>query len=151
DLINSKNDRFFLKPDYGKGGNGIKVIKKKNGELFYLEENLTKHVFLNMIKKEELVLQPGIYQNNYLYKINFSTVNTLRVITQRIKEGVKISIVVMRMGRKNSEVDNSAQGGISVGINPSTGKFDNKGFVEHGNTVYEIHPDSGFVFKGKNI
>ena len=56
----------------------------------------------------------------------------------------------MRIGRKDSFVDNAGAGGILVHIDKNTGKFDTNGVDKTGKR-YETHPDHGYKFLGYQL
>lgn len=140
----SKGKKYFFKPVDGAGGTGIEVLKNNQ-----LEACVTFMAMLN--KKSVYVIQEGITQRNDFQKINPSSVNTLRVITQHNGENPRISVCVMRIGRDGKDVDNSHQGGMSCQINLTDGTLNGTATAEHGGGTYFEHPDSGFIFKGKRI
>ena len=55
------------------------------------------------------------------------------------------------MGRAGKEVDNSAQGGISIKIDCNTGKLENSATAEHGGGRYLSRPNSNFIFENNYI
>lgn len=114
----------------------------------------TRDIVRVLDRQSIYVVQQGLVQRDDMNAINASSVNTLRVITQ-VRDGKNVMpVCVMRMGRNNSYVDNSAQGGLSVEIDTATGAFAQSAYAEHGTPVgkkYDSHPDSGVVFAGKSI
>jgi hypothetical protein len=50
------------------------------------------------------------------------------------------------MGRKGKEVDNSAQGGVSVKVDTQTGQVTPTATAEHGGGIMTCHPDTGKSF-----
>ena len=83
----------------------------------------TRDIVRVLDRQSIYVVQQGLVQRDDMNAINASSVNTLRVITQ-VRDGKNIiPVCVMRMGRNNSYVDNSAQGGLSVEIDTATGAF----------------------------
>ena len=138
-------EKLFVKPVDGAGGTGIVVLQKKDNEFFIKD---LKVVDLNRVldTDREYILQLGIKQREDISKINNSSVNTLRVVTQWRGGRPQISACVMRIGRNGSDVDNSHQGGLSVQIDIETGRMYEYATAEHGGGLYKEHPDSGFVF-----
>ena len=57
----------------------------------------------------------------------------------------------MRMGRGGAEVDNSAQGGISIKVNFRDGSFCPPATAEHGGGAYWVHPNTGYDFQKNKI
>ncbi len=147
-LSQSKEQKFFLKPDNGKGGKGIKIIIGKIDN-YFVKDNVSKKKFIKKIlMKNDCIIQEAIIQRKDISKINNSSVNTLRIITQNRDKKIMMPVAVMRMGRKESFVDNSAQGGISIDINTNTGYLNDIAYEEYGCKSFKQHPDSNFVFKG---
>lgn len=64
---------------------------------------------------------------------------------------MEIKTCILRMGRNGKEVDNSAQGGISINIDVQTGNFAKCATAEHGGGNITCHPDSGFNFEGASV
>lgn len=144
-------DKVFLKPTDGCGGTGIVVVENHNGTFKYKQKELKKLSDLELNSAQVYIIQRPLRQIKALAEINSSSVNTLRTIV-KYDNGVPAIIgIILRMGRKNSHVDNSHMGGFSVGIDIKTGKFFPSGAPEHGGGIYEAHPDSGYVFDGNGI
>lgn len=144
-------ERLFIKPIDGRGGTGIIVLSKKDGVLIKkncIVENIEMIGFDTLSVYE---VQKGIVQHPDLSKINKDCLNTLRTIVQYRDGKTNIVGCVLRMGRKGAEVDNSAQGGISIGINLEDGSFKSPAIAEHGGETFFEHPDSGFLFNGNKL
>ncbi len=86
-LFRSNSGVFFIKPDKGKGGKGIFIIKKINNELYINDELLDSKLFMNKIRHDDFIIQENISQRSDLNSIYPSSVNTLRIITQYYKNG----------------------------------------------------------------
>jgi hypothetical protein len=147
-MLKSESEKFFVKPDKGRGGKGIFMITKIWGRFYIGNITLTEKSFEDKILHGDYIIQESLIQRSDISSINPSSVNTLRVITQCVGDKYKISAVVIRIGRNNSIVDNSTQGGISVNIDTETGKFSRYAYTEHTKERFEKHPDTGFVFEG---
>ena len=85
-------------------------------------------------------------------KINPSSLNTLRLVTCRRKDGTLElwDPGMMRIGRANANVDNFAKGGIGVGIDLS-GRLKKYGYSHDRELNYvktQSHPDSKVPFEG---
>ncbi len=147
-LLDSESDLFFVKPDAGKGGQGIFTLRKKNGNIIMQDAVLNGKIFSEKTGKRDFIIQDGIKQRSDINAINSSSVNTLRVITQREGNSNKISAVALRIGRNGAVVDNSARGGASVSVDISSGSLNKYAFTEHTNERFDKHPDTGFIFEG---
>lgn len=153
DIINSylinKENKLFFKPINGNGGSGIFVLKYKDG-IYYLNGKKfnIENIVEVLIKKETYIIQENIIQTNQMMNINPSSVNTLRVVVQNDNNKMKIKSCIIRMGRSGKEVDNSAQGGVSVKVNIEDGVVAEFATAEHGGYLIYEHPDSKKKFKG---
>lgn len=139
-----KKQKLFVKPVDSMGGYGIVVMDsfaELDSKVLDLKSSMT------------YIVQRGIIQRSDFSRINPSSVNTLRVIVHEDeqRERMVIKICILRMGRNNAVVDNSAQGGLSIGVNVMDGTFADFATTEHGGGKYQAHPDTGFVFKGNKI
>ena len=156
-LINEKlskpTNKLFFKPSGNCGGAGILVLKKinelllVNGKLVPSIEEFKKY----LSTKYKYIVEENIVQCHQLSEINPSSVNTLRVVTQEEKGKMVIRTCILRMGRQGKEVDNSAQGGISIKVDIENGAFAKSATAEHGADILLNHPDTGYEFAGKRI
>lgn len=144
-------EKIFFKPTDGCGGSGIVVAENHKGNWVYKEKEIKSISDLELNSAQVYIVQRPIWQIRSLSMINSSSVNTLRTIVKYDDGVAKILGVILRMGRKNSHVDNSHLGGFSVGVDITTGNFFSSGAPEHGGGVYINHPDSGYVFAGNGI
>lgn len=147
-LLISRSSLFFVKPDKGRGGNGIFTVKKNKWKLYVNGEEFKEEQFYDNMRQQDYIIQEALVQRSDMSALNPTSVNTLRVITQFSENAYRISAVVIRLGRNGAFVDNSAQGGISVGIDIQTGRFCKYAFTEHSTEKFDRHPDTGFVFEG---
>jgi hypothetical protein len=147
-LSASGSPAFFVKPDKGMGGSGIFTIKKTIDRFIIDTVIMDEKLFASRTRNKDFIIQESISQRSDIKAINQTSVNTLRVITQRSGNNYKIPAVVLRIGRNGSYVDNSAQGGISVNIDIESGQLNKYAFTEHTNEKFTRHPDSGFRFEG---
>jgi hypothetical protein len=148
-LIRSSAVRtYFVKPDKGRGGKGIFTIRKSGGKLYEGNNEVDEKYFMSRIDDKDFLVQEGVIQRDDLSAMNASSVNTLRVVTQLINNSFRISVVIIRIGRNNSFVDNSAQGGLSVNVDIETGALAKYAFTEHNMEKFDRHPDTNFVFEG---
>lgn len=148
----SDGEKLFIKPVTGQGGDGILVLKNKDG-IFYLNgAELSTISLTRLLKRNQMyIFQKGIVQRSDFAMINPDSVNTLRVISQFCAGEVFVPVCVLRMGRDGKDVDNSHQGGLSIEINVEDGSFASCAVEEHGDRLYAKHPDTGFVFDGVKI
>jgi transcriptional regulator with XRE-family HTH domain len=146
------DSKLFFKPAMGQGGAGIKVLKRVGANLSFGDDLLDHDQVITALNSSiTYVIEDGIKQREDLNAINSSCVNTLRVIAQNIESEMYLSVCILRMGRSNSDVDNSAQGGLSIQVDIQTGQFSEYAIAEHGGGMFYHHPDSGFEFKNEKI
>jgi hypothetical protein len=99
------------------------------------------------------VVQEYIQQHEDITRISPYTVNTVRVVTFLTAENiVEIHFTIIRLGRKGNAGDNWATGGLSVGIDQTTGIM-GPGVLKpkYGGEWLSKHPDSGELIEGIQI
>jgi hypothetical protein len=152
DCLSDASNKLFFKPTGGCGGAGILVLKRCNNQLLLNGEVVADaDEFMSKLSSGTYVVEENIIQNAQLSAINPSSVNTLRVVVQEADDAMTIRTCILRMGRQGKEVDNSAQGGISLGVNVQNGEFALSATAEHGAGVIPQHPDTKYQFAGNGI
>lgn len=139
----SKYPRFFAKPSHGCGGTGILQLNWADfpDESFLLQ-------FLG--EKGLSILEAPIVQHPHLAALHSQSVNTLRIVTDRVDGRVWIAYALLKIGRGNTVCDNSSQGGMFCRMDLHTGQICTVA-VDDAMTTYERHPDTGVAFKGYSI
>ena len=137
------NLRFIVKPLSEACGHGVKIIKRN---AFGDEESLLNGLVMDYGKG--FILEELICQHEALAKYHPSSVNTIRVNTFNSLnyEGgsIDVKFPVLRVGRKESVVDNSGSGGIFIAIDENTGKLLSAADEEFHS--YQEHPDTHIPF-----
>lgn len=111
------------------------------------KENIAR--FLNDTNEKDYIVQAIIVQHPELDKVHKGSVNSIRIMSLLMPEGVFILSSNLRMGVDNSRIDNVTAGGISAGI-----KTD--GYLNEFATTYytgvklDKHPQ-GLIFKGYKV
>ncbi len=137
----------------------VKILTKWGGENVHRLENTPSGMRINrkpagiddlraLTSNGIYVLQRTVIQHDAMRRINASSVNTVRMVT--IHDGIRARNLLnfVRMGVKNSLVDNITQGGLGCGVNED-GTLMQYGF--DGILPVDRHPDSGVVFEGYPI
>lgn len=150
DLI-KESEKIFIKPVNGNCGTGICVIKKVNGQIYLREKVIQQFSQIPIQSHLKYIIQRGLIQRSDLNSINESSLNTLRTIVKYVDNEAVIIAILLRIGRKGSDVDNSGQGGISIEVNLKDGSLSEFAGREHGGNVFYRHPDTGFIFKGTKL
>lgn len=149
--VANEGEKIFIKPTNGCGGSGIIVLVKRGGLLYKKGAIIQGLEDLNMSNNVSYVVQKGIVQNAEISKIYDGSINTLRTIVQYRDGETNVVGCILRMGRNGADVDNSAQGGISVNVNFDDGSFGPFAIAEHGGEIFTSHPNSGYVFNGNSM
>lgn len=144
--LQGEGDKLFFKPTGGEGGFGIFVVKRKGGNYLVNGEQTNLNDFAKTLSKTTFIVQKGLIQSNQMMDINPSSVNTLRVVVQKEGNRMAMKTCIIRMGRKGKEVDNSAQGGVSVKVDTDNGQVADTATAEHGGGILKCHPDTGKAF-----
>lgn len=141
DLIKSD---MILKDKCGDSGNGCFFL--------YEDTQISKSEQFCKIKTQltgYYLIQEKINQHSRISKLNPSSLNTLRLITVKQKNGTVVPILGMfRVGRSKSLVDNWAQGGVAIAVDIKNGQLKKYGHLKHNNKGgIEHHPDSKIKFE----
>lgn len=105
--------------------------------------------FLHDPSNKDYVIQKIIHQHPDLNKIHESSINSIRIVSILMQDGVYVLSSNLRMGVGESRIDNVTAGGISCGI-------DEKGCLKKYATTYYTgerllqHPQ-GIVFEGFKV
>lgn len=144
-------ERLFIKPTDGNSGIDIIVLHKHGNCMLHQGKEVNSFNSLALKSYLTYVVQRGLVQRDDLNRINPSSLNTLRTIVLYENKKARIVAILLRIGRKGGEVDNSGQGGISVEVNLADGTFSSFAGREHGGGQFDRHPDTGYMFKGARI
>lgn len=107
----------------------IKTLLDKLGADFSIQEPITCHRSISALHPE--------------------SVNTLRVMTYRWRDELRVLPMLMRIGCGKSAVDNAHAGGVFIGVSDQ-GLLAPSALTEF-NERFTKHPDTGVVFDGYRI
>ena len=105
--------------------------------------------YLSNKEEKDYIIQKVIKQHFELNKVHDSSINSLRIVSLLMEDGVHILSSNLRMGVGHSRIDNVTAGGISCGV-------DNEGKLKKYATTYYTgerllqHPQ-GLIFEGFKI
>ena len=116
-------------------------------EKINMEGRDSKELFEELLSQGPHLIEELICQSEDMAALNTSSVNTVRCMTFYTRHGIRDMYYFAKIGREGSFVDNGGAGGILVGIDAESGKFNTIGFDEM-NRKYEKHPDSKKKFIG---
>ncbi|MBD5175837.1 MAG: hypothetical protein HDT05_00235 [Bacteroidales bacterium] len=141
DFVN-RHSQFVFKPAFEHSGHGIKLVTFDN-----LTDTAEIQLFFNdNIQKGAFVVEEVITQGAELDEMHKESVNSLRVMTFKLKDRVEVIGVTWRIGVGLSIVDNAGSGGIYAKVDPTTGKVITDG-KNHKGEIYKTHPESDLRFK----
>ncbi|HEY0970331.1 MAG TPA: sugar-transfer associated ATP-grasp domain-containing protein [Gemmatimonadales bacterium] len=139
----------FCKPRFGMQGTGVFRLQVCDGRAH--ADGLPTTIDDLTTRMGHCVLQRPVVQHPVMAELHPSSVNTLRVITVRDREGPRaFSRPLARIGFGGSVVDNGNAGGIQVFVDPGTGRMVGPGLMLRGGVVTH-HPDSGIALDGFEI
>lgn len=155
-LFSSVCHSLFFKPLNDECGAGIFSLNKKNNKWIIndkdeYDEHSINVFFLNL-KKQKYIVQSRLEQCEDMNRLYPNSINTIRIITIRDKEGVpQFFHSLLRIGAGGNVVDNWAKGGIVVGIDKD-GFLGKWGYFkpQYGKKTIH-HPDTNVVFEGFRI
>lgn len=134
---------IFAKPNHGVGGHGIEKLA--------VADFPSPAAFLDYVKNKNLLtLEHELTQHPDMARLHPQSVNTLRIVTDRVGDTVHLAYVTLKAGRGEEFCDNSGQGGVMVRVDPESGKIVSDATDDNYN-IYECHPDTGVRFKGYQL
>lgn len=133
-LLNGKQ-RLVRKPLDDYGGHGVEIRElRTDAEAEALVDELNR-------SDVPVILEEFVEQKGLLHEINPSSMNTVRVVTIRHRDGtIEIINAYLRLGGAGSVVDNITSGGSQFYIDPASGRI-GMGDDFRGRT-YTAHPDT---------
>lgn len=102
--------------------------------------------FIDNANEKDWVVQKIIKQHSELNKVHATSINTLRIVSILMQDGVHVLSSNLRMGSGGGRIDNVTAGGISAGIN-SDGTLKKYATDCFSGERFEKHPQ-GLVFEG---
>lgn len=93
-------------------GRGVQLFTTENGKL---NDGTSIEDFLDGYG-EDYIIQERVRQHPFLNSLNESSLNTMRILTLRVGNEVKILCTAIRVGGKGSITDNGYGGGFCTGI-----------------------------------
>lgn len=113
-------DDCIIKPSaYSSGGSGVSTLSVSGGIVKASGSPIEQFILsYQKAHRDSFCIEKKISECENLRALNPSSCNTIRVHTWRDRKNERIKFVsaFIRVGRKNSIVDNGALGGICIGI-----------------------------------
>lgn len=139
--------RLILKPLIGSGGKGVVVAWRQEGRILVRrrQETVPLEVFH---MGDKTVVQEFLTQHPGLSSLFPHSLNTVRILTLMCRDRRILRLGgYVRCGLGDAYVDNVSQGGVSIGIEESTGRLVRLG-IDGRARKYDAHPTTGQVFEG---
>ena len=132
-----RGGEFFAKPIDGTLGEGAQLVRPGDDPDAFVAN------------ARNVIVQPRIRQHPRVQELYPHAVNTVRIDTLRDGDGWIHNAAVLKVGVGGGIVDNSAGGGITIGIDLDTGALYPTGRQKpkFSTNVYERHPDTGVAFR----
>ncbi len=132
----------IIKPSQESGsGRGIQFLKN--------EQTSEIRKFLEDKNDNNYIIQGIVKQHPTLEQVHAGSLNTIRVCTLLLEDGVHILSAVLRMGVDKSRIDNVTAGGISAAIKAG-GVLDKYAYTYYTGERFERHPQ-GLKFEGYKV
>ncbi len=140
---------LFCKLVDGECGNGVFELKVKGNQLLVDGKDCSQTQLMDYFSKGCYLVQGYLTQHEEMRRLHSQSINSIRLVTVRDRKNKNIVVLpsILRIGTGNSNVDNTSQGGLCVGINLEDGSLKQYGFYKpQFGTKTENHPDSGVLF-----
>lgn len=134
-----------LKASYGDSGKEIEVIDV-TGEIS------AKEIRQKANMKKYNLMEECVTNHPAIAALNPNSLNTLRIVSMRKNDNVKILFAGLRVGAKGARIDNISQGGSVARIDIKTGKVNSRFYTKAsyrtssvGNECFSSHIVGGIV------
>lgn len=141
--------RLFCKLVDGECGEGVFELRVRGQQLLVDGNECNWTQLMGFFSKGVYLVQSYLKQHEEMGRLHRRSINSIRLVTVRDSNNHKVVVLpsILRIGTGNSNVDNTSQGGLCVGINLEDGSLKRYGFFKpQFGTKLEKHPDSGVVF-----
>ena len=152
-VIERAPDEFVLKPVSACGGRGFRKLRKSQGVLLEGGDPIQLDDLWQSLQPDMnrgILVEETAHNIEPIRRMNSSSLNTFRVITFKFPDAGWVPICsYLKVGRKNSAVDNRHDGGLLVRIDSdgTTGMaVDPKTRLNHSH-----HPETGTALAGIHI
>lgn len=147
-ILKKEKSCFFKPTSLGKGNNVFRIDYDDGKFKINFKEVLECNIRDILLNYNNYFISECVKQAKYLDKIYDKTSNTIRVITVRDGEEVKILYAVQRIGVKESiPVDNGSKKGLIAKVDLETGKLSSARCM-YDKSTFKKHPDSGNPIEG---
>lgn len=146
-------EEMVIKPLHGGQGKGLLVLQKScDGQFAALDgKSYSVGELSTYMASEAFLVQERVRQHGFLEAVNPNLLNTFRIVTFIDTAGeAHVHFCYLRLGRKGSNTDNHAGGGLVIYVDPETGEL-GVGRTKKDKACWTCHPDTGVGFSGLRI
>lgn len=138
----TETQTMFIKPSLGSyGGKNVCKFSMING--LVSPDNISLEQLFKTYGSN-FIVQKGVFQHEAMNALNPTSVNTFRTHSYLNDSDVTVLDVVVRMGRKGAQIDNSSQGGLTCGVQKN-GQLNKVGYFLNGDKCFAT--DGGQLFE----
>ena len=144
--LTASQEDLIVKPSQTDDGYGIRSLVIRGPKLFLNDcpctlSDLETQYGRNFIVQEKIIQHPLMAQ------VHPSSVNTIRMVTLRWGNEIRVLMAFARFGSHGRLTDNAGTGGLCCGIDEQ-GRL-NDSAVDVAGTVYSRHPTTGYSFTNR--
>lgn len=144
DLLQNLQEPVIIKPSIQSGkGRNVNLLKVEDDELFLNDRPITLGQIQDFYDSG-FIIQEFVKQHKNLNALYPHSVNTIKVISFRYRDEIRILSSFFRAGNDGHHIDSVGQGGFLCGIKPDGSLSEiayDKNFKEH-----QKHPSTNTVF-----
>lgn len=137
----------ICKPERGMHGKGIIALRSENGKYYCGNKECTEDEIITHIPEEGLMVEELIENHSILKDLHPSSLNTVRMVTLKTKDGIEVFVSILRMGVNGTSVDNLCSGGITVLVHPDGSLASDGWFKDYKKSPSSLHPNSKIIFE----
>jgi hypothetical protein len=142
---------YFCKSLAGLGGEGAFPLRISAGRFFVSGQEIDLEQLRAKLDGDYLI-QEVLAQHPEMSRLYEQAINTIRIVTFRDGEQIRVLYAALRAGTGGSRVDNANCGGVAARIDLATGCLLGDGIFSPGKGTRTLsHPDSGVAFDGFQI
>ncbi len=154
DLVSDQGERssLFCKPRFGLLGRGaFRLDIDREG--IAINGIRSSEEDLERLVNVPCICQRVITQHDTLARLHPDSINTLRIVTFRTRDGIDVFLSGLRIGGANNVTDNNNSARAIVRVNEETGRLDRTGYWIAGESITEtaVHRTTNVEFDGITV
>lgn len=151
-IRNCNYSRLFLKDSQGAEGFNIHAFDAaEEGGYYEGATKLTAAYIAKNYQQNKMIIQEGLIQDGQLAELNYSCLNTFRVLSKYKAGKAEIIAAMLKIGASGKVVDNVSQGALTIDIDIETGQLSDYGKNPYDVNEYRYLPGTTTEFAGMKI